>query len=305
MRRRAVDHVRQVHGLSQRRACGLIGMDVSSYRYRSRRGDDGPLRQRLRALAGLRRRFGYRRLGWLLEREGTKVNPKKVYRLYREEGLAVKRRRGRRRAIGARAPIVVPQALNQRWSLDFVSDQLANGRRFRLLNVIDDFNSECLASIPDFSLSGLRVIRELGAIIASRGRPAMIVSDNGTELTSNAVLRWAADQRIEWHYIAPGKPMQNAFVESFNGRLRDECLNEHVFSTLAEARRIVEAWRIDYNTVRPHGRLGRLPPAVFGATRRPEEQRGGTLRSTGGSAPRPVAPPTERAKQEQTQAADV
>ncbi len=260
-------------------------MDVSSYRYRSMR-DDGALRERLRALAAVRRRFGYRRLGWLLEREGTKVNLKKVYRLYREEGLAVKRRRGRRRAIGARAPIVVPQELNQRWSLDFVSDQLANGRRFRLLNVIDDFNSECLASVPDFSLSGLRVIRELEAIIACRGKPAMIVSDNGTELTSNAVLRWAADLRIEWHYIALGKPMQNAFVESFNGRLRDECLNEHVFTTLAEARHIVEAWRIDYNTVRPHGRLGRLPPAVFGATRRPEEQRGGTLRSIRGFAPR-------------------
>ena len=300
-----MDHVQRVHGLSQRRACGLIGMDVSSYRYRSRRADDSALRERLRALAGLRRRFGYRRLGWLLEREGGKVNLKKVYPLYREEGLAVKRRRGRRRAIGARVPIVVPQELNQRWSLDFVSDQLANGRRFRLLNVIDDFNSECLASVPDFSLSGLRVIRELEAIIARRGKPAMIVSDNGTELTSNAVLRWAADLRIEWHYIAPGKPMQNAFVESFNGRLRDECLNEHVFATLAEARHIVEAWRIDYNTVRPHGRLGRLPPAVFGATRRPGEQRGGTLRSIEGFAPRPVAPSTTRAKEEQTQPTDV
>jgi putative transposase len=298
--------VRRVHGLSQRRACGLIGIDVSSYRYRSRRADDRPLRERLRELATIRRRFGYRRLAWVLEREGTKVNLKKIYRLYREEGLAVKRRRGRRRAIGTRAPIVVSQEMNQRWSLDFVSDQLGNGRRFRLLNVIDDFNSECLAAIPDFSLSGVRVIRELEAIIAIRGKPAMIVSDNGTELTSNAVLRWAAEQGIEWHYIAPGKPMQNAFVESFNGRLRDECLNEHVFATLSEARRIIEAWRIDYNTVRPHGRLGRLPPAVFGATRRrPEEQRDGTLRSIGGFAPRPVAPSTTRAKEEQTQSADV
>ena len=300
-----MDHAQRVHGLSQRRACGLIGMDVSSYRYRSRRADDGPLRERLRALAAVRRRFGYRRLAWLLDREGTKVNLKKVYRLYREEGLAVKRRRGRRRAIGTRAPIEVAQAMNQRWSLDFVSDQLANGRRFRLLNVLDDFNSECLASVPDFSLSGLRVIRELEALVAIRGKPAMIVSDNGTELTSNAVLRWAAEQGIEWHYIAPGKPMQNAFVESFNGRLRDECLNEHVFMTLVEVRQIVEAWRIDYNTVRPHGRLGRLPPAVFGATRRPEEQRGGTLRSIGGFAPRPAAPSTARAKAEQTQSTDV
>ena len=281
-------------------------MDVSSYRYRSRRPDDGPLRERLRGLAAIRRRFGYRRLGWLLEREGAKVNLKKVYRLYREEGLAVKRRRGRRRAIGTRAPIVVPRDPNQRWSLDFVSDQLANGRRFRILAVLDDFNSEGLATVPDFSLSGQRVIRELERIIAIYGKPAMIVSDNGTELTSNAVLRWSADQGIEWHYIAPGKPMQNAFVESFNGRLRDECLNEHVFTTLAKARRIIEAWRIDYNTVRPHGRLGRLPPAVFGATRRrPEEQRDGTLRSIEGFAPRPVAPSSERAKAEQAQPADV
>ena len=151
-------------------------MDVSSYQNRSLR-DDGALRERLLALAAVRRRFGYRRLGWLLEREGTKVNLKRVYRLYREEGPAVRRRRGRRRAIGARAPIVVPQDLNQRWSLDFVSDQLGNGRRFRLLNVIDDFNSECLAAVPDFSLSGLRVIRELEAVIALRGKPATIVSD--------------------------------------------------------------------------------------------------------------------------------
>jgi len=144
------------------------------------------------------------------------VNLKKVYRLYREEGLAVKRRRGRRRAIGARAPIVMPQALNQRWSLDFVSDQLANGRRFRLLNVIDDFNSECLASVADFSPSGLRVIRELENVMAARGKPAMVVSDNGTELTSNAVLRWAPDQDIEWHYIAP----RQANAECLRGKLQ-------------------------------------------------------------------------------------
>jgi hypothetical protein len=142
------------------------------------------------------------------------------------------------------------------------------GLRSRLLNVIDDFNSECLAAIPDFSLSGLRVIRELEAIMAVRGKPVTIVSDNGTELTSNAVLRWAAEQGIEWHYIAPGKPMQNGFVESFNGRMRDECLNEHVFTTLAEARRIVEAWRIDYNTVRPSGAVASGGVRRYAQTRR-------------------------------------
>jgi putative transposase len=279
-------------------------MDVSSYRYRARRADDGALRARLRALAAQRRRFGYRRLGWMLEREGTKVNLKKLYRLYREEGLAVKRRRGRRRAIGTRAPLALPQGINQRWSLDFVSDQLVNGRRFRILAVIDDFNSECLAAVPDTSLPGLRVIRELERLIALRGKPAMIVSDNGTELTSNAVLRWAAEQQIAWHYIAPGKPTQNAFVESFNGRFRDECLNENLFVTLGEVRRIIEEWRIDYNTVRPHGRLGKLPPAVYGATRSgPDMQRGGSLRSCGGFAPRPVAPSSACSNPEQTQPA--
>jgi transposase InsO family protein len=145
--------------------------------------------------------------------------------------------------------------MNQRWSLDFVSDQLGNGRRFRLLNVIDDFNSECLAAIPDFSLSGLRVIRELEAIIAIRGKPAMIVSDNGTELTSNAVLRWAAEQGIEWHYIAPGKPMQNGYVESFNGRIRDELLNETLFHGLDHARAAIRDWADDYNTARPHSSI--------------------------------------------------
>lgn len=194
---------------------------------------------------------------------------KKVYRLYRKEGLSVKRRRSRCRNIGARTPIAAPQALNQRWPLDFVSDQLANSRQFRLLNVIDGFNSGCLATVPDLCLLGLRVIWELKAIMAWRGKPAMIVSDNGTELTCNAVLRRAADHWIEWHYIALGHPKQNAFVESFNGRQHDECLNEHVFTTLADARWVVEAWRIDYNTIRPYGRLGRLPLAVFGATRSP------------------------------------
>jgi len=216
----------------------------------------------------------------------------------REEGPAVKRRRGRSRATSALASIVVPRELNQRWSLDFVSDQLGNDRRFRLLYVIDD---EYLAAVPDFSLFGLRVIHRLEAIMAVRGKPVTIVCDDGTELTSNVVLRWAAEQGIEWHYITPGRLMRNGLIESFSGRMRNECLNEHVFTLLAEAR-IVEAWRIDYNTVRPHGRSGRLRPAVFGATCRSEEQRGGTPLNRG-FAPRPVAPSTTRAKGEQTQPA--
>jgi len=240
-------------------------MDRSSFRLGDGTDGDARLRGRLRALAAERRRFGYRRLAWLLRREGTVVNLKKVYRLYREEGLAVRRRRGRRRAVGERAPIGLPAAPNQRWSLDFLADQLGNGRRFRILAVIDDFSRECLAAVVDTSLPGMRVVRELDRLVALRGSPAAMVSDNGTELTGNAVLRWAQERGVAWHYIAPGKPMQNGLVESFNGRLRDECLNEHVFANLAEARALIEAWRVDYNTIRPHGRLGRLPPALYAA----------------------------------------
>ena len=238
-------------------------MDRSSYRLGDGTERDAGLRGRLRDLAAERRRFGYRRLAWLLHREGTAVNLKKVYRLYREEGLAVRRRKGRRRAVGERAPIGRPAAPNQRWSLDFLADQLGNGRRFRILAVIDDFSRECLAAIVDTSLPGQRVVRELDRLVALRGFPVAMVSDNGTELTGNAVLRWAQERGVAWHYIQPGKPMQNGLVESFNGRLRDECLNEHVFASLTEARALIEAWRVDYNTIRPHGRLGRLPPALY------------------------------------------
>lgn len=239
-------------------------MDRSSFRLVDG-ADDADLRERLRDLAAERRRFGYRRLAWLLRREGTVVNLKKVYRLYREEGLAVRRRKGRRRAVGERAPMGLPSTPNQRWSLDFLADQLGNGRRFRILAVIDDFSRECLATVVDTSLPGMRVVRELDRLVALRGCPAAMVSDNGTELTGNAVLRWAQERGVAWHYIQPGKPMQNGLVESFNGRLRDECLNEHVFASLGEARALIEAWRIDYNTIRPHGRLGRLPPALYAA----------------------------------------
>lgn len=250
---------------SQRRACGLVGLEPKTYRYVSKRPDDAPIRQRLRALASERRRFGYRRLHILLRREGMALNRKKLYRLYREERLMVRKRGGRKRALGTRAPMAIPQGTNQRWSLDFVSDALACSRRFRILTVVDDFSRECLALVADNSLSGIRVARELDRIVAIRGRPCMIVSDNGTELTSRAMLEWQQERRVEWHYIAPGKPTQNGFIESFNGRLRDECLNEHLFTTLPEARRIIEAWKIDYNTRRPHSSLNGLTPMEFAA----------------------------------------
>ena len=254
---------------SQRRACRLVGLHPKTYRYASTRPDDGALRTKLKELASQRRRFGYRRLGLLLARQGIKLNHKKLYRLYREERLTVRRRGGRKRALGTRAPMTIPQGHNLRWSIDFVADTLAAGRRFRILTLVDDFTRECLGLVADTSLTGLRVVRELDRIAELRGYPCMLVSDNGTELTSNAILAWQQEHAVEWHYIAPGKPMQNGFVESFNGRLRDECLNEHVFSNLSEARAIIEDWRIDYNTNRPHTSLNGLTPTEFAA--RPDQ----------------------------------
>src|SRR5271163_3890039 len=177
----------------------------------------------------------------------------------------------RKRALGTRAPMTLPGAINQRWSLDFVADALSDGRRFRILCVVDDFSRECLATVVDTSLGGVRVVRELDRLTAERALPRMVVSDNGTELTSCAVLRWATG-RLEWHYIDPGKPVQNAFVESFNSKLRDECLNEHVFLTLAEARETIEAWRFDYNHCRPHSSLGALTPTEFAVLKGQQEQ---------------------------------
>ena len=212
------------------------------------------------------------------------VNHKRLFRLYREERLMVRRRGGRKRALGTRAPMMVPQLPNDRWSLDFVADQFIDGRRLRILVVVDDCTRECLALIADTSISGNRVARELDRLLVKRGKPKMIVSDNGTELTSNAILRWADDHKIAWHYIAPGKPTQNAFAESFIGRLRDELLNETLFRSLPHARAVLEAWRADYNDDRPHSRLGWMSPSIYAAARR-----SAALRSTDGSAQRTAA----------------
>jgi len=291
-RREAAAHLCQVHEVSERRACKAIGADRSSVRYRSRRPDDGAVRVRLRELAASRRRFGCRRLHVLLRREGIVLNHKKLRRLYAEERLQVRRRRGRKRALGTRAPLALPQGADQRWSLDFLGDALTDGRRFRILAVVDDFTRECLCLVADTSLSGARVARELDAVIAARRRPAICVSDNGPELTSMAILRWCQESQVEWHYIQPGKPQQNAFVESFNGRLRDELLNETLFTSLAHARAALADWRQDYNTIRPHSGVGNLPPAVYAKLGASMMQRDGALELLGGSAPHPVAPPS-------------
>jgi putative transposase len=279
--------LRQAFQMSERRACRVIGTDRASVRYRAVRPEDGALRERLKALAQQRRRFGYRRLYVLLRREGQVVNKKRVQRLYREERLTVRRRGGRKRALGTRRPLEVAVAANQRWSLDFIHDQLTDGRRFRILAVIDDCTRECLAVIADTSISGRRVARELDDIIRQWGRPNTIVSDNGTELTSNAILSWADVTGVGWHYIAPGKPQQNGFIESFNGRLRDELLNETLFRSLPHARAILEAWRRDYNETRPHSKLGWMTPAAYASSIGSDPGRGAALRQ--GSAPRPLA----------------
>ncbi len=286
--RKAVARLVADHGMSERRACKAIGCCRMTVRYQTTRPDDGNLRERMKAIAHERRRFGYRRLHVMLRREGFVVNHKRLFRLYCEERLKVRRRGGRKRAMGTRRPIETPLAPNQRWSLDFVSDQLTDGRRFRILAVVDDCTRECLALVADSSLSGLRVARELDAIIRQRGkRPDTIVSDNGTEYTSNAILQWADSTGIGWHYIAPGKPQQNGFIESFNGRLRDELLNETLFGSLAHARSALETWRRDYNTERPHSKLGWQTPTAYASTFRP--RRDLALRYAKGSAPDPVA----------------
>ncbi len=262
VKRAAVAQLQAALGLSERRACRIVGADRKMVRYQSCRPSDSALRGRLRDLANVRRRFGYRRLFILLRREGEPSGINRIYRLYREEGLTVRKRRARRKAVGTRAPILIEARANARWSLDFVHDQFNCGRRFRILNVVDDVTRECLAAIPDVSISGRRVARELTTIIERRGKPGMIVSDHGTELTSNAILAWCAEHRVQWHYIAPGKPMQNGFVESFNGRMRDELLNETLFRDLAHARTAIADWVVDYNTIRPHSALGYQTPAA-------------------------------------------
>lgn len=263
VKRKAVERACKEHGVSQRRACTILNVDRSSVRYKSVRSDDADLREAMKKVASERRRFGYRRIHVMLQRQGIVMNQKKLRRLYREEKLQVRKRGGRKRALGTRRPMLLPSRLNERWSLDFVSDAFTDGRRFRILAIVDDYSRECLALVADTSLSGLRVTRELNELIKRRSKPNTIVSDNGTELTSMAVLKWCQETNIGWHYIQPGKPMQNGFVESFNGSFRDECLNETLFTTLDEARIKITEWKEDYNQNRPHSSLGNLTPNEY------------------------------------------
>jgi putative transposase len=261
-RRAAVGFVVDRFGLSERRSCALIGIDRTSCRYLARRPSDAPLRARLIELAKERPRWGYRTPCEVLRRDRV-VNHKKVHRLYKLEGLQVRRRR-RKRAKGVqRVPLTPAQRPNQRWSMDFTRDTLANGRPFRTLNIVDDCTRECPAIEVDHSLPGLRVVRVLEGLAAPRGLPETIVMDNGPEFAGRVLDRWAYQRGVRLHFIQPGKPTQNAYVESFNGKFRDDCLNEHWFVDLSDARRTIEAFRRDYNSYRPHSSLGGLPPEEF------------------------------------------
>jgi putative transposase len=249
--------------VSVRRACSVVKMAESTYRYQGHRQEPKGLRARLLEIAGERPRFGYRRLHVLLRREGWEINHKRIERLYRNERLAVRRKRRKRVAQMERRPRTLPSRADERWSMDFTADSLASGRGFRTLNLVDDFTRECLAIEVDTALSGERVTRVLDRILESRGKPAALVMDNGPEFASRALDAWAYRQGIELRFIRPGKPIENCFVESFNGKFRDECLNQHWFSDLGDARRTIEAWRLDYNQVRPHSSLGNLAPQQF------------------------------------------
>ena len=251
-------------GVSERRACGLLGVERSSCRYEKKRDRNQELRDKLVGLAHERPRFGYRRLGVLLAREGQPVNHKRLFRVYRDAGLSVKRNR-RKKLVRSGVSQPVLTAPNEEWSLDFVSDGLAGGRAMRVLTVVDNFTRECLALETDTSFSGERVTRVLDRVIEQRGRPKAIRMDNGPEFTSRRFLAWCIDGKITANYIQPGKPVQNSHVESFNGRFRDECLNTNWFRNLFEARQRIAIWREDYNRVRPHSALDYRTPDEFAA----------------------------------------
>ena len=289
-KREAVAHLKDQHQMSERRACKLIKADRQMVRYRSTRPPETPCAH---GCGHLPTSAEGSATGDCSSCSGGKASHRASTAstgFIARKALACAGAKGRKRAIGVRAPILVEARPNARWSLDFVHDQMANGRRFRVLNITDDVTHECLGAIPDTSISGRRVARELTAIIERRGKPGMIVSDNGTELTSNAIFAWCKDHKIDWHYIAPGKPMQNGYVESFNGKMRDELLNETLFFSLDQARSIIAAWVEDYNTTRPHSSLAYQTPAAYAEKFAATGYHATPLR---GSACQPVAQPAQ------------
>ena len=256
-----VNYLGGVYQVSQRRACEVARIPVSTFRYQSTQEPRTALRLRIREIAQARIRYRYRKIRVLLKREGWKVGKKLVYRLYREEGLALRYKPRRRRCAAAnrreRGQVTAP---NQAWSLDFVADQLADGRRFRALTIVDIFTRESLAIEAGQSLKGADVVRVLSRICSKRATPQTLFCDNGSEFTSQAMDLWAYHAGVRIDFLRPGKPTDNAYVESFNGTLRSECLDAHWFATLAEARQVIEAWRHEYNESRPHRALGERTP---------------------------------------------
>ena len=278
------------HQFTQRRACRLVGISRSSLSYQARPDRHARLRERLITLSGQHRRYGYRMLHAKLVREGFKVNVKVVERIYREERLWLRRTKRKKIPKEGREGGWCPIAANQRWSLDFTSDALANGRKFRTANLKDDCTRECPAIEVDFSLPGERVVQLLNRVARERGYPDILVVDNGPELRGRALDAWADDNGVQLYFIDPGKPTQNAYIESFNGRFRDECLNQHWFTSIGEAREIIENWRIDYNTERPHSSLKYQTPEEFAAARPfHKTQWAQPLELLEGSAPAPIA----------------
>ena len=262
-RREVVKHLVCVDRLSERRACELAGISRTVYRYCPKRPEkDEDLKATLLELAQQYPRYGYLMLHALLRNMGMKVNKKRIYRLYKELGLSLPRKR-RKKLNRQHSPMTLPSGSGERLSMDFIHDQLEDGTRFRVLNIIDDFSRECVGQLVDTSITGERVARFLDQLVSARGRPQAIVCDNGTEFTSKAMFFWSRDNQVKLEFIQPGKPVQNAFVESFNGKFRDTCLNQYWFRSLYEARDVIEQWRQDYNEVRPHSSLGYQPPGVF------------------------------------------
>lgn len=252
--------------LSERRACRLVGLSRSVLHYETKpNSDNEALRARLVELAHERRRFGYRRLHALVAREGIHANHKRVHRLYRETGLAVRRRRRRHGVMVEREQLALPSAPYEVWSMDFVMDALSNGRRLKCLTIVDDFTKESIDIVVDHGISGLYVARMLDQAAHFRGYPKAVRTDQGPEFTSWALDQWAYGHGVTLKLIHAGKPTQNASTESFNGKFLDECLNEHWFTTLAQARIVIGAWRQDYNETRPHSALDYLSPAEFAA----------------------------------------
>nr|WP_157275336.1 IS3 family transposase [Pelomonas sp. Root1444] len=263
-KREAVGRLINEHQLSERRACRLVGLSRDSYRHPPvASAQTAALKAKIVEIAHARRRFGYRRVHDLLRLDFPGVNHKRVYRLYSAANLAVRKRKKVRRPPAERTPLNIATQVNEVWSMDFVSDSLANGRRLKCLTVADDFSHEAVDIAVDYGISGQYVVRLLDQAARFRGYPAAVRTDNGPEFTSRAFIAWAQSHGIRHILIEPGRPMQNGYIESFNGRFRDECLNEHWFETLKQARTEIAAWRRDYNEVRPHSSIGRIPPAQF------------------------------------------